>query len=170
MAVLEHGSIGHFIANSMMLFIFAPPLYRFLGLSGLAFVALTAAIAGHAVQVAADSIADISAPVIGASSMAFGVMTALAQLSPHRQVLRLVTVVCAVISLILAVSVPTSQTAHASHLGGMVGGFFAASLLRRLALLLKSEGGTSEVKVNPMRSELGQVSTQGDACNDSPHA
>jgi len=133
-SLISHGSIAHVVVNGVMLLIFVPSVCRTLGIAGLFLTICLSAIFGNAAQVIADMIADIHAPVVGSSSIAFGLMAALALGAPHRKTLRLTAIVCAMASLILAVSVPTSQTAHASHLGGMVGGVFAASLLQRFVL------------------------------------
>jgi membrane associated rhomboid family serine protease len=135
--VLSHTGAGHLVANIAGLLLFLPPVGARLGALRTAGLIVLALAAGAGAQCLADSVTGDVRPVVGFSAATYAVAAAYGVLFPASRPMglplsgRTIVLSLAFWSLLLAIMIPTSSTAHAAHLGGLAAGVTVAHNLRR---------------------------------------
>ncbi len=141
-AMFVHGSFWHLLFNMWALYLFGTIVAPLLGRARFLALYFISGLLGNLVYVAVYW--NIGASLVGASGAIFGVMMAVAILTPNIQFMMLIfqmpikartlAVVFAIIELLNEISGSMDSVAHLAHLGGFVGGY----LFVKLALRRKS--------------------------------
>ena len=150
-APLSNGGILHLLLNCWAIYMFGRPVEEALGRSGFLRLYLLSGVFGGLLQMLSSVILPThfgSAPVVGASAGAFGLVAAYASLYPERPLTLLLAFILPISMrakfllwfsvgfAVFGILIPTGPVAHAAHLGGLLTGLVyvrwgvqAASLL-----------------------------------------
>ncbi len=129
---LMHGSVPHLLLNCITIYFIGREVEEALGKRSFLTLYFSSGVVGGLLQALAGVwLEPFSAPVVGASAGAFGLVAGFALLYPERPLIMLFLPMRAKFLLLLSAIIavigilfPKDNIAHAAHLGGMITGIF----------------------------------------------
>ncbi|XRO76074.1 rhomboid family intramembrane serine protease [Methanocaldococcus sp. 28A] len=138
-SIFMHANITHLLVNMFVLFIFGTYLENRVGSKKYLLIFLLSGIIGNLAYIIYAYLTGDYNPSVGASGAIFGIMGALAILSPHLRVvvfplpipvsIRVAVAIFALIDLILLPYSIKTGIAHITHLAGLITGLISGKLL-----------------------------------------
>ncbi|XRP96509.1 rhomboid family intramembrane serine protease [Methanocaldococcus sp. 16A] len=138
-SMFMHADITHLLVNMFVLFIFGTYLENMVGSKKYLLIFLLSGIVGNLAYIIYAYLTGDYNPSVGASGAIFGIMGALAILSPHLKVvvfplpipvsIRVAVAIFALIDLILLPYSLKTGIAHITHLAGLITGLIFGKLL-----------------------------------------